>query len=509
MWRRIFISALLAGLTFAGVTMVGGPLAAQVNSTGLISNSTANRYGLKRDWFTQVELNSARSRIAYMTMHVSATQTYTVFQIDHDNGKEYVTQRDRDAFGEPLGIEGAKKQADERVRKLKAAKLNPQLTTKVVPEITLYVTTDSGMLQAIDGETGQTRWTVPVGKSNHPTLEPAASDSYVAVVNGSVLIILDSSDGKLVWQRQMRGVPGAGPAITDDLVHMPTVSGMMESYALVDVKKPPFFFQSVGRALIQPTVTPTSVVWPTDRGHLYVGHANRQGSRYRLVAQTTISAPAAYASPNLLLVASVDGYVYCTEEKTGAIVWRYSTGESTSHPPVVIGDAVYVITERAGMFRVSLASGLEEWWTPNVQRFLSASSDRVYCLDELGRMLIVDAKSGGRIATLPIEQLDLNIINAQTDRIYLGTRSGMLQCLHETQLDWPLIYVEAGEEKKAPAEIQQEGLPDAAAPKPPAGVDPFGGGADPFGGAADPFGAPAKPAAPAPPADPFGADPFK
>ena len=111
----------------------------------------------------------------------------------------------------------------------------------------------------------------------------------------------------------------------------------------------------------------------------------------------------------------------------------------------------------------------------------------------------------------------IKLINSDTDRIYLGTETGLIQCLHEMELTEPLVHdasLIAARDEAPPTE--QKGLDELQdQPKPPAaqqpaagedagenpfdepaGKDPFGGGAgkDPFGGAkgddagADPFG---------------------
>src|SRR5690606_14380469 len=116
--------------------------------------------------------------------------------------------------------------------------------------------------------------------------------------------------------------------------------------------------------------------------------------------------------------------------------------------------------------------------------------------------------------------------NQQTDRLILGTSTGLLQCLHEQKLSEPFVH-EVEMEKirsKRPAVIQKPATPmDAPMDLPMAEDDPFGGGArpmaedDPFGGGApkmddDPFGGGAAPKADD---DPFGGgaadddDPFR
>jgi hypothetical protein len=162
----------------------------------------------------------------------------------------------------------------------------------------------------------------------------------------------------------------------------------------------------------------------------------------------------------------------------------------------VVGDAVFVVTDRAGMYRVSAQTGEELWWTPQVKRFVSASQDKIYCMSDAGQLLIIDQETGGRIGAIPAQGFDLEFINWRTDRLYLGTKFGVVQCLHDAEQEWPLVHV-AGEslaEEEVP-EVEQKGLDEVAADDKPKEADPFAGdGADedPFAGDGgaddDPFG---------------------
>jgi outer membrane protein assembly factor BamB len=400
-----------------------------------------------------------------------------------------------------------------KLKELLAQKPEIELKTLVIRDITLYVTTDRGMVHAIDAETGRTRWAVIIGDRDHPTERVGVSEDYVAVLNGSYLYLLNRATGETAWRRQVDGVPSAGPAITDTYVVVPTFSGNVELYKIAETRTLPHLYKSNGRVLIQPIVTALSVAWPTDRGFLYVAKASQRGIRFRVEARDTIVSQPSFAAPGKFLTASIDGDVYCVHENSGNELWRFTTGEPISNTPVPIGENVYVVTDKGTLFCIKHELGQEQWWTPRIKRFVSASKDRIYCLGMSDRLVILDAKTGGRIASMGAELLDIFYPNLQTDRIIVGSKTGVIQCLRETQMEWPLLHVEVAEaeEKKRP-EIKQEGM-DEAKPKPKAPaaggpVDPFGGGA----GAANPFGGPAKPAAGGQggAANPFGggADPF-
>ena len=505
---------LVCGVTFLLLVTTAGSSWAQyfghrvARRSGLIPIEATQRYGLKRAWRAQLEVDRSRGRLGGISLHVSSTKAHTVFELRYEGGKLEFSERQLDPFGKPVGVDGARKLATEKINELKAAKIESKLITYVVPEISLFAVTDRAIVQALDGETGRTRWSVRVGKRDYPTMNAAANDKFVAILNGTTLYLLDAETGRLEWQRDVANVPGAGAALSDDLVFAPMVNGAMEAYYLNDYLKAPYIFRGYGRAMVQPTVTATAVAWPTDTGHVYVGRANQRGIRFRLETNSVVASRIAKLEPNKLIVTSLDGFVTCLQEVSGDVLWRFSAGEPISQQAVAIGDSVYVVLDNGGMFCLDSESGQDRWWAAGVRRFVSASDNRIYTASRIGRIDILDRKTGGRIGSLPSEGLNMKITNTQTDRIYVGNDMGAIQCLREDQNTWPILHVSAGEKVEAKPEVQQRGVnqqPAAVQPKP---RDPFGApaGDDPFGAAAgggapadnDPFGAGA----------PAGKDPF-
>lgn len=506
-------------ITF-GLLWVAAPLAWGQRQSSLASAFLLERYGLVRAWHAQVELDSAQARVVHVTQHVSQTQAMTVIDVVLvDNEKQKLatyTDRQLDAFGRPLGVEGAKKAAEERIAELQVIGVAAKAITTVVPDITLYITTNNGFMHAIDGETGATRWVVPVGRSDHPTFSPAANDHFVAAINGIYLYVFDAKDGRLAWSRRLTHAAGAGPAVTQEFVHVPMVPGLIESYHLLDPSGRPRVYQSFGRATLQPTVSPNSLIWATDRGFLYVGNGDAPGVRFRLETLDEITARPAWLAPNQVMAVSRDGDVYVMNEFTGALMWRFSTGDPIDHSPVPIDDDVYIITTNYTMFRLSAQTGGAGagaiWSTQGLSKIVSASATRLYCLDPTGRLVILDRATGGRVATLPTNFREVDVLNNQTDRLFFVSYSGLVQCFREFHQEYPLVHAGPGTEAQQPKQVQQQPLAAPAKPAPDAlaPANPFGEAADPF---ADPAGGDAAPAdepeTEAPADDPFGAaDPF-
>lgn len=382
----------------------------------------------------------------------------------------------------------------------------------------VFVQTNQAILQALDAETGQTLWTQQVGNPRYPTLTPSVSNKMVAVVNGSDLMVLNRRNGKLLWKTKLEGAPGAAPALSQMRVYVPMTSGLITSYQLTPMKDPlqelgkemrsaatpeqktaleaerldsirleqkfipPLSCQSLGRSLVQPLITRQTadeeyIAWPTDQGYMCVAKVNRREQQaiqmvYRLQTEAPIIASPAYlpADPKVLGDSGViygvsqDGYVHAVRERDGFHLWRFSTGEAIQQAPVVIGQSVYVMTQLGGMFCLNAKTGAHVWWTPGVMQFLAASKDRLYTADRLGRILILDTKTGARLDTIVAgEMLPIKPTNMNNDRLFLASKTGIVQCLHESDLSDPVVH------RTAPKEYQDA---PKAAPKTAAEAKP-------------------------------------
>jgi len=474
------IRSLVCAATLLAALGLTDRTAAAVRSS-IIPETTARRHGLTRPWFTQIQLDRGRARVSSILLH----------------------------------------------------------------EEVLYVQTDRAMVHAIDGETGATLWTRQVGRPGHPSLTPGANRDYLACINGSHLYVCNRYNGDLLFEIEVGGAPGAGPAVSEKRAYVPMVNGLVIAYRLESLTDPmyelgkvktgvteeekaaleenrrenlrlrqeyipPLACQSIGRTLVQPLVTRQNpaeeyVAWPTDRGHLNVGRIdrNREDSfwvKYRLETDQEISAQPTYRPANIndpadfgiIFAASRDGFVHAIDERNGQSLWRFSTGEPLVQPAVVVEDDVFVATQPGGIYCLDANTGREKWWTPQIEQFLAVSKERVYVTDKVGRTLTLNLKTGARLDTIPLPPLPIKLINHRTDRIYLATHTGLVQCLHETELSEPIRHGEHRTKKmvQQPAGGQPQpgpgaagGQPQPGGPQQPAGQDdPFGNDVDPFGG---------------------------
>jgi hypothetical protein len=468
----------------------------QRGGASLVTPRDAQRNGLVRKWFTAMEVDRAHGEVAYINQGVSYARGYLVFDVEAAGKRvKSYSEREINTFGEMIGEEEARLRAEKYAAEYAAAfpeaKDSVTVVKRKIPEVTLFASTMAGMVHAIDGETGRTRWSAQYGKLGHPTLSVASNDEVVAVINGMRLYVANRDDGKLIFEKLLNGVPGAGAALSDEMVFVPTLSGFVEAYQLKDPDETTVtLYNTAGKIEVRPTVSSSTVSWPTSDGKVYTANANTVGIRTRRELGDNIQAPTVVHPPNLLFAAAADGFVECLDELRLTPIWRFSTGEAVLHPLVIAGGDLYIVTESGGMYRVDPKTGNEYWWSPGVTQFISASQERVYCADEFGRLSILDRSTGGQLGLLPTQAADVKLINPHTDRIFLGSRTGLLQCLHESALDRPLVHFPEPKKKPPPPPVVKPGARPSTPAATPEDTEetPFGGAEEDGAADVDPFG---------------------
>jgi outer membrane protein assembly factor BamB len=383
---------------------------------------------------------------------------------------------------------------------------------------TLFLLTTAGLVQAMDANTGQTLWVTHVGKPDYPNLGPAANARYVAAMNGSTLYLLDRASGGIKSARDIDvGAPGGGPALGEHHVFTPLMNGRIEAYSLDGPKNLPWFYQSYGRLRSSPRVTNESVVWGTDKGYLYVARLDPLAIHFRVEASGEFEAAPAFKSP-LIFGVTVDGDCFAVDEQTGRLRWKYTTGFPVERGPAVVDDRLYLSSIEPSLHAVNVKTGLIDWEAPGITQFAAASKSHVYGIDRFGTIHVLDRTSGAPLGEIPTGGTVRALVNDQTDRLFLVSDTGLIQCLHEVGAKQPTYYVDkpaTAESTPPPAESEDyrgDGQPSATETEAPATEDPFTAEPaaetteDPFGTpvegeAESPFGPPPEETAPAPAAD--------
>ena len=464
--RKIYAYSLFVLFTLC--PMVFG----QLSSTGLITNNTARSLGLERSWHIQTAKSPYATEISDVYIHVSSTEADWSFEVTEGDKSYFIRDKDLDNFGRPLGRDEARKRATEQSALIRQSGGESEIIEHTVPKVYMSVVSDRGDVQLLNAETGEIYWTVLVGNTKYPTSGVCTNDEHTVVISGITLFVLRNTDGAIIDSRQLQALPGAGPIALGKRIFVPSIENRVEVYHLDRFNWQPELLPSSGRVLSQPVLGQRSIAWSTDAGNVYVAGTAKAAMWYRVNTLGKVIAPIAYQAPGRYVANCRDGFVYCIDEPTGDMVWRQSLGEVLTSEPVLVKNRAYIVSRDKNCYCLDMRNGKIIWSQPNLQRIVAASGKRLYALDRLGNLMILNLETGGRFKTVSAGKIDFVVSNPLTDRIYMGTRNGLIQCVHEIHQEYPLLHID----ETALAVVEDE-MDDANQPMP---NQPMAPGAQPM-----------------------------
>lgn len=393
------------------------PVRAQVGSP-LIPQTTALRYGLERAWFARAAVAPHRSKLANWNL------------------------------------------VDDR----------------------LLVQTSQNVVQSFDAETGRLFWTRQVGASYRPTLRPAASKAGVAVINNDELFLLDRESGNVLWQQRLEAVPYSPPGMNDEWVYVPLSTGKLVAYGVKDPKKNYWSSGSGGRCEFAPLVTHYGVLWVTDLGVLTASDPDQRRLQFQFEMNTPPKIQPTYW-PTAVHLFDRDGNVTAVNNvegpKNGRVLWQSQLPGPLAGQPISTADRLFVGRADKGVFCMSTtltadvpAAGAEpaadgaapdaaaepaaedvtakpvrtrpagevEWFAAGIRQVLAIGPNRIYASDDFGNLALLDPKTGGRSAVMPIPGFTVQLVNHHNDRVYVATPDGLIHCFHDVAAPQPVVH---------------------------------------------------------------------
>ncbi|QDV69937.1 outer membrane biogenesis protein BamB [Rosistilla carotiformis] len=495
------------------------------DNPAVLSSHEATHLGLEQAWGKTLQAGSGVGRLVDIALHVDETRSQKFIDIFDGEKLVWRTPTDRldPVSGKPIGEEAVRKAAERELLFLKARGIKGEIREKVIPQIWLYALGADGTVQALDAETGETVWVQRAGEPRQPKFSLGVDDRYVSFLSGATLVQLDALKGSIVNIEPCKTVPMGGATIVGDYVMNPSTVGI-EGHWLDDITEPPYLSMTSGHAIAKPRRFPKSkrMAWPTSEGLVYCMEATGSPSElFRIQSAGNVNGRVEAVGEDLMFFSSAGGSVYAFKVARSATpLWQYSTGEPMVGDVIALDKNIYATSSYGNLYAFDASSGQLVWKTPasRIKEVIGSIGDALIARDSSNHLAIVNALNGSRAATAMSTILHRTIVNRGTDRVYLVSDTGYVQCLRPIGRELPELKIAV--EFKPEAETEEPTKP--AAPKtnnenpfgaPAAGADPFGapaGGADPFGapaGGADPFGAPAGGGMDN--ADPFGAaNPF-
>ena len=438
--------------------------------------------------------------------------------------------------GAPIGRKEAERLASNEIRRLKRRGVDATMKVITSPRVNLYTIGSDGILECRNAETGEPIWISRVGRPSLPFSELGVNEKYITVVNGGNLIQVDADNGQIIREVRTQGAPAFGALNSGDFAVVPLIGGGVEGYPLYDPDRVPFRERVTGTTLAMPTKAPNSskTAWGTSKGFVYVMELQGKPSvQFRLDTDGIVSGRLAAASGNRFFFGSESGQVYgIRATRTGEVLWSQPFAEPFYHRPLVFENQVLLRSSYGNLFSLDVENGLQTWngSTPNIGDLLGVLDGRIYATTMSGGLVVLDVTTGKKLATFNNIRPEHFIVNNLTDRLYLVSNDGDVQCIRAEDSNLPTLVAHTEPKKRNKAATTA--TDPTQAPENPGGNDPFGaekkdpfgagGNADPFGGGgggggnADPFGGGGGGADPfgggggggEGMADPFGGSPF-
>ncbi len=237
----------------------------------------------------------------------------------------------------------------------------------------LYVTSQEGMLYALDGRTGNERWrydTGGAGSKRRVTSAPVTAGRAVLFgADDNLLRALDTADGKLLWKFETQAQIFGAPAVDEETVYVASSDGNLYALSL-----------SNGALKWQYVIGEPSHTSPAVAGQaVYVGaqdsrlHAvdavSGKGLWTFLTSGKVESVPV--TSAGKVYFGAGDSRLYALDRQSGGLAWYYSTGDAIYTQPLLAGDVVYVASMGQVISALAADNGrlLWEYYTDTPLRY--------------------------------------------------------------------------------------------------------------------------------------------
>ena len=322
-----------------------------------------------------------------------------------------------------------------------------------VDEDLVYVQVDSGITTAFDAENGRQLWAVQLGRFDQPSFHAVSNEDEVLLVVGAAMYGLEKTTGRTLWKLILPGQPSTAPSVDERQVYFGTLDGSVYAYNLKKIHQlyeerrlPEWSLEAevwkykAGKEITSPPVTAGRVInFASRNGSLYSVATNDRKLVYQLETDKPIVAPLARLG-NTMFVASEDNSFLALNLTNGQVEWEFTSGLPIRKPIWAINNDLFLLPDRGGIYCLNPANGDKRWSHPNLNQFVAVLGETVATLDPDGNLVMVTREKGEVIGSLPSRRYKVRVGNERTDRIYLGTESGLVVCLRQVGHNFPVYH---------------------------------------------------------------------
>ncbi len=315
---------------------------------------------------------------------------------------------------------------------------------------TLFAADDRGLVEALDADSGETRWEVKLDTPVSSGLTAVADSLFLATRNGEVLA-LDQADGEVQWRSRVTSEVLAAPQANQQLLVVQAVDGRVTALDRQSGDERWVYSGPRPSLTLRGTGTPTVIDPVTFAGFAngrLVTLDNRSGQplwerpiaipqgRSEIDRLVDLAGQPVLTQDGRLFVTSFNGRLAALDAPSGEVQWAREL--SSYHTPILVGDFLFVVDEASHVIAVDAGSGNEIWRNEELEgRSLTApafADDHLVMGDGEGYLHLVDAREGEIVGRTRVDGSGIGV-RPLTDRrrIYALANDGTLEALELRQ----------------------------------------------------------------------------
>ncbi len=319
----------------------------------------------------------------------------------------------------------------------------------------VYVGSTQGGFYAVDAASGTQKWKFDTKTRVVSTPAIANGTVYFTEYFGN-LYALDAATGKMKWKFTTEGERRyAAKHLHGAQPAAETMPDPFDSY------------------LSSPAVWNGAVYFGSSDGNVYSVNAETGALNWRFKTGEVVHASPAIAD-GTVFVGSWDSYFYAIDAATGHEKWKFKTGDDPdTHNQVgiqssaaVVDGVVYFGCRDSHLYALDAATGVKKWDYPTSGSWVVASpavTDGVvyFPTSDSSTLFAVDARTGKSLRSLSFNKWYLFSSPAIAgNMIYLGTTQGKLAAVELSDLNLSWTFQADGSKAHAAEYTKADGSPD-------------------------------------------------
>ncbi len=308
-----------------------------------------------------------------------------------------------------------------------------------------------------------------------------AGVAYVGSTDGN-LYVIDAGSGALKWKFATKGWVSSSPAVASGIVYFESYDS---NFYAVDAAtgELKWKFQTAGEKhytgthlhglqpaaeampdpwdffLSSPAVWSGAVYFGSGDGNVYALDAATGALKWKFQTGDVVHSSPAIAD-GTLFIGSWDSYLYALDAATGKEKWRFKTGDDPNihnhigiqGSPAIADGLVYFGCRDANVYAVDAATGKQKWLFSTQGSWVNNSpvvyGGRIYFGTSIPSLVhTLDAKTGTMLFDLPGETPIFSSMALAGDKLYFGNFSGRLTAI-DLKTRTPLWTFETDASKK-------------------------------------------------------------